>query len=236
MSYSHSLWRTHIPRGNHISAHVLRWNRESSTVHSLETCHWRVWGRYTWCLTSKCLLPQSTIICWLNLENFACNYMLLTPKCSRSQKVVANVFRRYISQGKLFSFLVVFSCTWTWSIYALFTEKTDWKFVSTTPRYGPWSGWNPWVFWLQHYLLWESNNVNDIHIFGASHQIMQLKLVANHVKDRVVLMHLGFFTVFMKENACQMIWRRLRIKIHIPTAWMWFNVNSLDFLLHANTN
>ena len=36
-----------------------------------------VWAwRYTWCLTSKCILWQPTMFCWLNLENFPWNYML----------------------------------------------------------------------------------------------------------------------------------------------------------------
>ena len=43
---------------------------------------------------------------------------------------------------------------------------------------------------------------------------------SNRIEDRVVLIHLGIFYYFLKENACKMIWWRPNINIHIPTTWM----------------
>ena len=36
-----------------------------------------------------------------------------------------------------------------------------------------------------------------------SHQIMELILLANHMKDRVILIYIGGFYKFMKESACK---------------------------------
>ena len=46
-----------------------------------------------------------------------------------------------------------------------------------------------------------------MNIFSFSHQIMQLKLLANHNKDQVIFMHFGL--LFLRENACEIIWWRL---------------------------
>ena len=62
---------------------------------------------------------------------------------------------------------------------------------------------------LQNQLFWESNNVTDINIFGFSHQILLLKLLANHSKDQEILIHLDLFyfnLIFFVGNACKMIW------------------------------
>ena len=73
-----------------------------------------------------------------------------------------------------------------------------------TLRYGPWSGWNAWFFFFViNFLILKSNNVNDMNIFGFSHESMQLKLSANRIKDQVILIVLG-------------------LKFHIPNARMWF--------------
>jgi hypothetical protein len=37
--------------------------------------------------------------------------------------------------------------------------------------------------------IWESNNIIDINTFGFSHQIMQLKPLANHIKDQVIVIY-----------------------------------------------
>ena len=42
-----------------------------------------------------------------------------------------------------------------------------------------------------------------MNIFSFSHQIMQLKLLANHNKDQVIFMHFGL--LFLRENACEII-------------------------------
>jgi hypothetical protein len=39
--------------------------------------------------------------------------------------------------------------------------------------------------------------------FGFSHQIIQIKSLANCIKDQVILIHFGFFNFFLKEDACK---------------------------------
>lgn len=61
--------------------------------------------------------------------------------------------------------------------------------------------------WLEPFkfvLLWnqlfgECNNVGDIKILGFSHQIMQLIILINHIRDRVVLKYLEIFIVLWKK-------------------------------------
>lgn len=60
---------------------------------------------------------------------------------------------------------------------------------------------------------------------------MQLVLLANHIKHRMVLIHLRMFIIFMKGNGCKTIWWKPRIKIHNPIAPMWFKMNSQISLL-----
>jgi hypothetical protein len=38
-----------------------------------------------------------------------------------------------------------------------------------------------------------------IIIFGFSHQIMQLKHLANYIKDQVILKHFGVFVIFYRN-------------------------------------
>ena len=45
--------------------------------------------------------------------------------------------------------------------------------------------------YVREFSIWESNNINDMNIFGFSHQIMQLIILAKHIKDQVVLIHIG---------------------------------------------
>ena len=84
---------------------------------------------------------------------------------------------------------------------------------------------------LQNTLFWESDNVIDMNYFGFSHQILQLKLLANHIKDQVIMIHFKFYIIFLKEFSCNMIWWRPRIKIHIPTAQLWLEIYSLKLPL-----
>lgn len=52
-----------------------------------------------------------------------------------------------------------------------------------TLRYGPWSGWNPYILaLLQKLLFGESNEVNDMNIFGLFHCDMKLTFLANCIK------------------------------------------------------
>ena len=69
-----------------------------------------------------------------------------------------------------------------------------------TIRYGPWSGLGPWIFFVTKSTILESNNVGDINIFGFSHQIMNLIILTNRIKDQVVLIHLGVLLFY--EGKC----------------------------------
>ena len=55
---------------------------------------------------------------------------------------------------------------------------------------------------------------------------MQLKLVANYMKNRMLLTQFEFYNYFWKENACQMIWWRPMTNIDIPIVQMLFKINS----------
>ena len=45
-------------------------------------------------------------------------------------------------------------------------------------------------------ILEKNTNVSGINICGFSQHIMQLKILANHIKHQVILVHLGFFNIF----------------------------------------
>ena len=64
-------------------------------------------------------------------------------------------------------------------------------------------------------------------VSGLSRQIMLLKISTNGVKDEVILINVGILIFLTMENACEMIWWRLRMKMHIPIAQMYFKTNSL---------
>ena len=77
----------------------------------------------------------------------------------------------------------------------------DQNFLTMTSRYGPWSGWNPWFFFLTKISYFgKFINDNDIKIFGFSHQIMQLKILTYYIKDQEILICLGIFIIVMNED------------------------------------
>jgi hypothetical protein len=56
---------------------------------------------------------------------------------------------------------------------------------------------------------------SDRKVFGFTHQIMLLRFLVDRIKDEVFSIYFEIFYYLMMGNACEMIWWRPRIKIHI---------------------
>ena len=106
-------------------------------------------------------------------------------------------------------------------------EQTDWNFISMTLRYGPWSGWNTSLFLCYKILCFGKVTMWVTWIF--------LFFPPNHAAQTSNWS-------YQRSSDCKIIWWRLRMKIHTPTAQMWFKINPLElsnsytkwkFILHT---
>lgn len=66
--------------------------------------------------------------------------------------------------------------------------------------------------------------------FDIPHQVIQLISLAACIKKSSGYI-LDVFIILWKRNACRIIWRRPRRKIHIRTTQMWFKINFLELSL-----
>lgn len=53
---------------------------------------------------------------------------------------------------------------------------------------------------LQNELFWKCDTISVMNIFSFPHQTMQLVFLTNCIEVEVILIHLGIFLTFLKEN------------------------------------
>ena len=145
----------------------------------------------------QCLIYSSLFsLCVLGKEFFT----LKCPISLKSQEVALSVFQRHISQGRLLLLLLLFPCTLTNVSFALSRANVLQLYINDSKIWI--SKWLELLIFCtsQNFLFWEVAISVTWIFFGFSHQIMQLKLLANCIKYQVILIHLGIILLFFERK------------------------------------
>lgn len=126
-------------------------------------------------------------------------------KCSRCSKLLSGCKCFSNTYLKASSSLFVFVCFWVFSLHLdiinFYTIQRKKNYIDDS-KIWTLTWLEPLIFYfLQNYLFLERNNVNDINIFD-SYEIMQLKLIANRIKDQVIGIHIG----------TSLLWKEMLVK------------------------